>query len=102
MEHHSDGEDQAMTELKLLRVMLPRTCEHCNGLMMLDADDPGHSKCGECCRSTFTVDDPVALSREKDNEGHLHGHRGLTARSTKGRDVGLPQVSINPAIRGFR
>ena len=54
MEHHGDGEDQAMTELQLLRVLLPRTCEHCTGgWMMPDAHDPGEFVCANCGRGTF-------------------------------------------------
>ena len=40
-EHHSDGEDMGITELELLRVLLPRTCEYCTGWMRPDPDDPG-------------------------------------------------------------
>ena len=34
-QHHGDGEDMdGVTELELLRVLLPRNCEHCISGMM--------------------------------------------------------------------
>ena len=53
MEHHSDGEDMGITELELLRVLLPRTCEYCTGWMRPDPDDPGERVCISCGRSDF-------------------------------------------------
>ena len=99
---HSDGEDMGITKLELLRVLLPRNCEYCTGWMRPDPDDPGEFVCANCGRGTFHVDDPVALSRQKDNEGHVHGHRDLVVRrSSKARDVGLPQGALNVITRRF-
>ena len=62
-------------------------------------DDPGESVCSECSRSTFRP--PQGVADERDNEAHVHGHRGLTGRSTKARDLGLPTGSVNAVIRRF-
>ena len=85
------------------REVMTMRCQHCTtGLMMPDTHDPGELVCISCGRSTFTVDDPVALSREKDTEGHLHGHRDLVERrSSRARDVGVPQGHISPLLRRF-
>ena len=97
--HHGDGQQLPTEALPQLN---PWTCPHarCSGLMLQDADDPTELKCVECCRSTFR---PViaGLAQERDNEGHVHSHRGLTGRSTKARDVGPPQGRISPVIRRF-
>ena len=76
-------------------------CGDCGGLMLPAADDPGHRKCSECSRSTFR---PVSgAAQEPDRERGIHAPRGIfPARSTKGRDTGLPQVSLNAGVRRFR
>ena len=51
--HHSDGEVMGMGELEVLRVLLPRTSEHCTGWMRPDAHDPGEMVCLNCGRSDF-------------------------------------------------
>ena len=96
--HHDDGEIPPVTDLAILRVLLPRDCGHCGGLLLLDADDPGHSKCSECCRSTYRPVDTLAL--EPDRERCIHAPRHLEPKA-RGRDVSVPQGHINPLLRRF-
>ena len=70
----------------------------CRQLMLRDPDDPAEHKCLSCGASTFRP--PPGLAEEPDHESHVHGHRGLTARSVR-RDRGLPQGAANAVIRRF-
>ena len=83
MEHHADGEDMdGVTELELLRVLLPRNCEHCkDGLLVLDNFDPDAMTCLNCGRGTFCP--PPGLAEEPDREVEVHAHRGLSARMAR-------------------
>ena len=72
----------------------------CGQLMLRDCDDPAQHKYPSCGASTFRPA-PDTLAHERDNENHVHGYRGITARSTKGRHVGLPQGALNVITRRF-
>ena len=80
-EHHGDGETLPPEAL----AQLNRTCPHarCEGLMLPDADDPGHSKCSECCRSTFAP--PQAIKEERPQTMKMEHviFRGLSPDSFK-------------------
>ena len=78
-------------------------CSHCaTGWMRPDPDDPGEFVCVSCGRGTFHVDDPDALAKLKDNEGHLHSHRDLVERRpSKARDVSVPVGHVNLIVRRF-
>ena len=52
-DHHGDGEELPVTDLEILRLMLPRICGHCSGLLVVDGY--GDRLCSECGRSTFTL-----------------------------------------------
>ena len=73
---HGDGEELPVTDLELLRVMLPRTCEHCTGgWLMPDAHDPGEFVCANCGRGTFCPSVEVLTEEPQpatpDPVGHL-------------------------------
>ena len=104
-EHHSDGEHMPLEAL----AQLNRTCPHarCEGLMLPDADDPGHSKCSECSRSTFAP--PQAIVEEKPQTMKMEHviFRGLFSDGYMGQgqakhDRGIPQAHLHPAVRKFR
>ena len=71
-----------------------RECPHCTGTLLLDRDDPSHFKCSECSR------DPNAQAVQPSYIPSGHVVNGLTARSGR-RELGIPQGSLNPAIRRF-
>ena len=100
---HSDGEDMGITELELLRVLLPRTCEHCSGLLVVDGY--GDRLCSECGRSTFTPSAEVladVAKRRRTPEGQTSYVRGLTGRSSKrGRHDAVAQGAVNGIVRRF-
>ena len=92
--HHGDGEIPAITDLEILRVLLPRDCEHCGGLLLIDRDEPTAFRCSECGR------DPEAKAIQPVYIPSGHVVNGLTARSGR-RELGIPTGFINPAIRRF-
>ena len=73
--HHSDGEVMGVGELELLRVLLPRTCEHCTGWMRPDSHDPGEFVCANCGRGTFCPAPEIVAEEPQpatpDPVGHL-------------------------------
>ena len=103
MEHHGDGEELPVTDLEILRVSLPRDCGHCGGLLLLDADDPGHSKCSECCRSSYRPASEVLADagqgKPSCSESHIHGRSH--AVQGKGREPSIPVGIVHPNIRRF-
>ena len=81
-------------------------CAHCGGLIVPDADDPGHRKCSECCRSTFTptaailAEPPQSAKREHSIFKSLYPD-GFKVQGQR-RDAGIPQASINAFTGRFR
>ncbi len=64
MEDHGDGEGRGITELEVLRVLLPRNCEHCiSGMMLPDSYDGDILTCAACGRSDFCPT-PEVLAEE--------------------------------------
>ena len=99
---HGDGEELPVTDLEILRLLLPQDCEHCGGLLLLDADDPGHSKCSECSRNPEPpLVQPVYVSEGQPvyvSEGQPV--YGLTAKAGR-RDMELAQGAVSPIVRRF-
>ncbi len=98
--YNADGEVMGVGELELLRVLLPRTCEHCiSGMMLPDSYDGDILTCAACGRSDYTPA-PELLNEPPDAEDHSHYHRGLTARTGR-RDRGVAQGATNGIVRRF-
>ena len=92
----SNGDIPGIGALEILRVLLPRDCPHCGGLLLASSDDPGLSKCSECSRTPGAPAGDVAPELASSAM-----FKALTARADRSGAGCIPQASLNSFTSRF-